>query len=69
MTELDVMVIGWSEKPDALTILINGQRYVYRASSFVRRKFVRLLPHSPGKALAYLKRYAEVIEKGESNAT
>lgn len=58
-----IQILGWSERPDDLTIAIDGKRYRYKASPYVREHFQHLLQHNKGRALAYLKKNAKLVEE------
>lgn len=54
-----------SEDPTQITLLINGERYRYASTEQINSKFKWLLSKNRGRALAYLRKEAELLNKQE----
>lgn len=54
-------IVKWVNGENLLTIDIDGTRYEYETSPFIKEKFQYMLRFNQGKAVAYLKQNSELI--------
>lgn len=54
-------IVKWVNGENLLTVDIDGTRYEYETSPFIKEKFQYMLRFNQGKAISYLKQNSELI--------
>jgi hypothetical protein len=54
-------IVKWNATDNILTLSIDGTRYEYETSPFIKEKFQYMLRFNQGKAISYLKQNSELI--------